>query len=76
MNETPDEEEVLDGLAANPEWEGFRRYSLRLDVPWGRTAEDGRWDRNDTTIRWPDIEKQFELITEASELVQKIVRER
>ena len=76
MNETPDEDEVLDGLAADPDWVGFRRYSLRLDVPWGRTAEDGRWDRNDTTIRWPDIEKQFELITEASELVQKIVRER
>ena len=76
MNETPDEEEVLDGLAANPDWEGFRRYSLRLDVPWGRTAVDGRWDRSDTTIRWPDIEKEFGLVTEASALVQKIVRER
>lgn len=76
MNETPDEEEVLNGLAANPEWEGFRRYSLRLDVPWGRNAVDGRWDREDTTIRWPDIEKDFGLVTEASALVQKIVRER
>lgn len=76
---TPSLNERVSGVWDNPDWPGHDRISLRIDVGWGRTLVERRWDRNEY-IPWPAMEEKdprhIEIIQESQDFVRQLLRER